>query len=71
VISRSGESKGGILQSTGSVFEGDSGKRYAKSLEGVVGSVAGVVGECVEGVSRAVFDKVLEGRGADKVSRMS
>ncbi|KLT42188.1 hypothetical protein CC85DRAFT_246253 [Cutaneotrichosporon oleaginosum] len=34
----------GIVQSSGAVFEGDSGRRYAGALEGVVAATAGAVG---------------------------
>ncbi|TXT09067.1 hypothetical protein VHUM_02541 [Vanrija humicola] len=34
---------GGIVQSTGAVFEGESGRRYAGSLEAVVNATAGAV----------------------------
>ncbi|RSH77840.1 uncharacterized protein EHS24_002900 [Apiotrichum porosum] len=41
----------GILQSTGAVFEGESGRRYAGALEAVVNATAGAVSACDEGVS--------------------
>jgi dynein light chain roadblock-type len=44
---------GGIIQSTGSVFEGEGGRKYAKALEGVVNSVARAVEECDQGVRAA------------------
>ncbi|RSH95197.1 hypothetical protein EHS25_000283 [Saitozyma podzolica] len=40
---------GGIIHFTGSVFEGEGGKRYAKAVEGVVASTARAVNECDEG----------------------
>ncbi|WVQ81076.1 hypothetical protein IAT38_003198 [Cryptococcus sp. DSM 104549] len=40
---------GGIVQSTGTVFEGESGRRYASAVEGIVLSVGRAVGECDEG----------------------
>lgn len=42
---------GGIVQSTGSVFEGEGGKKYARVVEGLASSVSVAVGECDEGVS--------------------
>lgn len=42
---------GGIVQSTGAVFEGESGRRYAGSLEAVVNATAGAVATVDEGVS--------------------
>ncbi|CAK9786239.1 unnamed protein product [Cutaneotrichosporon oleaginosum] len=45
----------GIVQSSGAVFEGDSGRRYAGALEGVVAATAGAVGAVDEGVG-ARFD---------------
>lgn len=44
-------SGGAIIQSTGTVFDGESGRKYAKALEGVVANVAQAVGDCDEGVS--------------------
>jgi dynein light chain roadblock-type len=46
-----GSSGAGIVQSTGAVFEGESGRRYAGALEGVVAATAGAVGSVDEGVS--------------------
>ncbi|KAK4685906.1 dynein light chain roadblock-type, partial [Tremellales sp. Uapishka_1] len=40
---------GGIIQSHGTVFEGESGKKYARALGGMVKSVQGAVGECDQG----------------------
>ncbi|WOO84923.1 Dynein light chain roadblock-type 2 [Vanrija pseudolonga] len=40
---------GGIVQSTGAVFEGESGRRYAGSLEAVVNATAGAVATVDEG----------------------
>ena len=42
---------GGIVQCTGSIFEGEGGQRYAKLVEGLVAGAARGVGECDEGVS--------------------
>jgi dynein light chain roadblock-type len=42
---------GGIVMSTGTVFEGEGGKRYATSLERVVESMSRCVVECEHGVS--------------------
>jgi hypothetical protein len=42
---------GGIVQCTGNVFEGESGRIYAKSLQGVVAVVGTAVSDCDEGVS--------------------
>lgn len=51
VLARGGSaSTGGILQSSGAVFDGDSGKRYAGALEFVVNATAGAVDACDEGV---------------------
>lgn len=49
IIARSGG--GGILQSSGTAFEGESGRKYAKALEGLVMNAGKAVGECDEGVS--------------------
>lgn len=43
----------GIVQSTGSVFEGDGGKRYAKAVEGIVLAVTRGMDDCDAGVSTA------------------
>lgn len=48
---------GGIIQFTGNVFEGDSGKKYAHALEGVVGTVAQAITDCEEGVSNPAVAK--------------
>ncbi|KAK8843966.1 hypothetical protein IAR55_006758 [Kwoniella newhampshirensis] len=40
---------GGIVQSTGTVFEGESGRKYAKAVENVAWSVGRAVEECDEG----------------------
>ena len=45
----------GIVQSSGAVFEGEGGRRYAQALEGVVDGVARAVGECDEGVRNSVL----------------
>ena len=50
---------GGIVQSTGSVFEGESGKMYARAVEGVVLSVSRAVSEVDEGVSPAVLKECI------------
>jgi len=42
---------GGIVQCTGSIFEGEGGQRYAKLVEGLVGGATRGVGDCDEGVS--------------------
>jgi hypothetical protein len=42
---------GGIVQCTGSIFEGEGGQRYAKLVEGLVSGATRGVGECDEGVS--------------------
>lgn len=47
----SGNGSGGIVQSTGSVFEGEGGRRYAGALEAVVAATAGAVAAVDEGVS--------------------
>ena len=53
ILSRSSStgSSGGLLQSTGSVFEGEDGKRYATVVEKLVATVGSAVGEVDEGVS--------------------
>lgn len=53
IISRtSSEGKtGGVVQSTGSVFEGEGGKKYAMVIESLVANVGNAVGEVDEGVS--------------------
>ena len=43
----------GIIQSTGAVFEGEDGSRYANALESVVAGVTRAVDECDQGVSGA------------------
>ncbi|ORY33096.1 hypothetical protein BCR39DRAFT_521225, partial [Naematelia encephala] len=40
---------GAIVQSTGAIFDGEGGRRYARALESVVANVAGAVGECDDG----------------------
>lgn len=42
---------GGIVQCTGSIFEGEGGQRYAKLVEGLVSGATRGVAECDEGVS--------------------
>lgn len=42
---------GGIVQCTGSIFDGEGGQRYAKLVEGLVGCATRGVGECDEAVS--------------------
>jgi dynein light chain roadblock-type len=42
---------GGIVQCTGSIFEGEGGQRYARLVEGLVSGATRGVGECDEGVS--------------------
>ncbi|BEI81365.1 hypothetical protein CcaverHIS002_0205250 [Cutaneotrichosporon cavernicola] len=39
----------GIVQSSGTVFEGDSGRRYAGAVESVVAATAAAVGNVEEG----------------------
>lgn len=53
IISRStaSGSSGGVVQSTGSVFEGGGGKKYARVVEGLASSVGAAVAEVHEGVS--------------------
>jgi dynein light chain roadblock-type len=46
----------GVVQSNGSVFEGESGKKYARVVEGLVASVEGAVAEVDEGVRSALHD---------------
>ncbi|WVR08960.1 hypothetical protein IAU60_006019 [Kwoniella sp. DSM 27419] len=40
-----GASLGGIVQSTGSAFEGEGGRKYASAVEGIVASVSRAVGD--------------------------
>lgn len=40
-----------VLQTTGTVFEGDGGKRYASAVESIVGGVTKALKECDESVS--------------------
>ena len=42
---------GGIVQCTGSIFEGEGGQRYAKLVEGLVSGATRGVADCDEGVS--------------------
>lgn len=51
ILARAGGTGSGIIQSTGSVFEGESGRKYAGSLEAVVAATAGAVSAVDEGVS--------------------
>jgi dynein light chain roadblock-type len=46
-----GGSSGGIVQCTGSIFDGEGGQRYAKLVEGLVSGATRGVAECDEGVS--------------------
>ncbi|WRT69190.1 uncharacterized protein IL334_006174 [Kwoniella shivajii] len=39
---------GGIVQATGNIFEGESGKKYAKAVEEIVLRVGKALGECDE-----------------------
>ncbi|WVF65433.1 hypothetical protein IAT40_000160 [Kwoniella sp. CBS 6097] len=48
-ISAGAAGGGGIIQTTGSVFEGDGGRKYAKAVEGIVSSVSKAIGDCEEG----------------------
>jgi hypothetical protein len=53
IISRSSDisgAAGGVIQHTGSVFEGESGRKYARVVEGLVRSVSTAVTEVDEGV---------------------
>lgn len=45
------EGTGGIVQCTGTIFEEESGQRYATMVEGLVAAAAKGVGECDQGVS--------------------
>lgn len=45
---------GGVVHSTGSVFDGEGGRRYARTVETLVGNVSRAVGDCEEGVSSSV-----------------
>jgi dynein light chain roadblock-type len=46
-----GTGLGGIVQCTGSIFEEESGQRYATMVEALVAAAAKGVGECDQGVS--------------------
>lgn len=50
ILARAGGTGSGIIQSTGSVFEGENGRKYAGSLEAVVAATAGAVSAVDEGV---------------------
>lgn len=75
ILARAGGTGSGIIQSTGSVFEGESGRKYAGSLEAVVAATAGAVSAVDEGVSvcwwrRADFEGRAEAdEDTDKASR--
>ncbi|TYJ52356.1 hypothetical protein B9479_007050 [Cryptococcus floricola] len=47
--SRPGSGDGGIVQTTGTVFEGEGGEKYAGAVERIVRSTGGAVAECEEG----------------------
>jgi dynein light chain roadblock-type len=51
VVSTESGGAGGIVQCTGSIFEGEGGGRYARLVEGLVSGATKGVGECDEGVS--------------------
>ncbi|WWC91092.1 uncharacterized protein L201_006033 [Kwoniella dendrophila CBS 6074] len=40
---------GGIIQTTGNVFEGESGRKYAKAVESIVGNVSKALNDCEKG----------------------
>lgn len=44
----------GIVKSSGAVFEGEAGKKYAKAVESIVAATSRGIAECEEGVSRSV-----------------
>ena len=46
---------GGIIQHTGSIFEGEKGRTYARVVEGLVKSVSSAVTEVDEGVCSGPF----------------
>ena len=52
ILSRAtyGGETGGVVQSTGPVFEGEGGRKYARVVEGLVASVGSAVAEVDEGV---------------------
>ena len=58
---------GGIVQCTGSIFEGEGGQRYAKLVEGLVAGAARGVGECDEGVSH--LTTIASGRCTELMDR--
>jgi dynein light chain roadblock-type len=57
IISRSTSAgvAAGVVQSTGSVFQGESGRKYAKVVENLAASVGAAVGEVDEGVRLSRF----------------
>lgn len=40
----------GIVKSSGQVFEGEGGKKYARAVEGIVGATVKAIAACEEGV---------------------
>ncbi|WWC63920.1 uncharacterized protein I303_106525 [Kwoniella dejecticola CBS 10117] len=42
-------SVGGIIQTTGTIFEGESGAKYAKAVEAIVGGVSKALNDCEAG----------------------
>ena len=60
----------GIVQSTGAVFEGESGKTYAAALHSVVEGVTRAVGECDPGVRRAETQEKSSADSQDELKFM-
>lgn len=63
ILSRGSTAAGttaGVVQSTGSVFEGESGKKYARVVEGLVASVGNAVTE-VDDAVRLILYRVYQG----------
>jgi dynein light chain roadblock-type len=54
VSEQAGGHIGGVVHSTGSVFDGEGGRRYARTVETLVGNVSRAVGDCEEGVSKSI-----------------
>ena len=57
-------SRGGIIQSQGAVFEGDSGHKYALAIEDVVEKTSSALETCEPDVSVWSCGMLTAGRGA-------
>jgi hypothetical protein len=60
-----GGTSGGIVQCTGSTFDGEGGQRYARLVEGLVSGATRGVAECDEGVSFPSSLSILNRNRAD------